>query len=154
MMPCIFAICNAFATGAWFEVAGLVLNHGQMPPDNMAPNPTDEILRCQRYYYKFAGGAGLPSFANSTTALLTYVQLPVPMRVANPALEFTPLQWSARGNGTNIALTAAPAIDAGATRAAPNMIRLTTALTGLVSNQTYMLYCPNNVAHAAFDAEI
>ncbi len=142
------------ASGAWFEVAGMMLNHGPAPLEYTAPTYTDELLRCQRYYYKFAGGAVLHGFAVSTAALLTFVQLPVPLRVADPVLEFTPTQWTARGNGTNIALATAPTIDAGATRAAPNMMRLSTALTGLVSNQSYVLYCPNNVAHAAFDAEI
>tara|TARA_Y100000004_G_scaffold2405_1_gene2933 strand:- start:218 stop:1333 length:1116 start_codon:yes stop_codon:yes gene_type:complete len=79
------------SSGATFDVTGVQLELGQVATPYKHENFADNLLRCQRYYFKcglaantFMGGAGWARDNNSIHVSCPY---PVTMRVAPTALE-------------------------------------------------------------------
>jgi hypothetical protein len=87
-------LINAFAGGnATFEITEVQLEKGSVPTPFWRRPFGQELALCQRYYHRVSGTTYTPltvgGYTQSTTDCAWWVPLPVSMRVAPTALEFS-----------------------------------------------------------------
>jgi hypothetical protein len=156
----IFYIRNGgTASGANLDIWGAQLEAGSVATAFQTATGTlqGELAACQRYYVRFssvsntAGGInGMFTYNNSSTSAYGFVPLPVSMRVAPTAVDFSNLRLLYPGvdnyNITAMTLAAESSLNNGA---------VTITSSGLAANRVYYLYNQASTnGYLGFSAEL
>jgi hypothetical protein len=137
-----------------FDIWGVQLEAGPVatPFRRNANSLQGELAACQRYYFRTSSGAFSPygnAFGVTTTTAVTNVNLPVTMRAAPLAVEFSTL-----GLGDGLSLIAATNV-ALSERNLQYVSLVVTAASGVVVGKNYLLQQNNNVnGFLALSAEL
>jgi hypothetical protein len=157
----VMPIRHSSSEGATIDLWGVQLEAGSVATSfkRHASGLQGELAACQRYYQHTEPGlvgrlmAG-QGFANSATAGVIFGRYPVTMRQL-PTLRTSGTAGHyrvTRSNGTNVTLTAVPALDA-MTTDADYAIAVTVA-SGLTTNEPVYLRTNNVAGFIGFDAEL
>jgi phage gp37-like protein len=145
----------AAATNNYWQVTGVQLEVGPVATPFEFKPYGQELLECQRYYYRISGDAFGPGMCTTTTAGLISVTFPTVMRIRPTALEQsgTAGDYVVRNNiGTAVTCTAVPAYN-GSTGASVAVCGFTVG-SGLSSGNSTILYSNNTNAFLGWSTEL
>jgi hypothetical protein len=139
------------ATSRSWQITGVQLEAGAVATPFEFEDYSTTLEKCQRYYFRFANGAGetpwVLAYARSTTVLDAVLQFPVQMRTAPTAIEFS----SIGALQPTLVLTAVSALTF--INSSPHTANLVATTTGLTQYRTYFI-SNNGSGYIAFTAEL
>jgi hypothetical protein len=147
----------ASATSNYWQVTGVQLEVGDTATPFEFKSIEDDLLECQRYYFRFPAGDAYQhfgvSYTNSGTAFQGIVNAPVTMRAIPTSLDtggtLSHLQFS---NGTDYTLSSLALVGS---QLGTNVIRISGALSGATGGSSGWIRANNSTsAYIGFSAEL
>ena len=144
-------------TNDFYDITGVQLEIGTSATPFERRLYGQELINCQRYYYKSQSDSANSYFGSafnvSTTLAIGITFFPVKLRIAPSALEQsgTAGDYRIRAASGNINCSSVPAWDGSST---DNALTLFTVASGLTSGQGVALRAVNSTAYLAWSAEL
>ncbi len=144
----------------WFEVTGVQVDIGSvaLPFRTYAATIQGELAACQRYYTRFGGDSNFQVLgygtARNTNTYDPLITLPVTMRVAPTALDFSTIGSLTNYSGSATSITAATFNNVSTSRNTVT-IACTSSGTPFTANSPYYLVTNNSTSgYIGFSAEL
>jgi len=144
----------------WCEITGVMVELGSYATTFSRAGGTiqGELASCQRYYTRITGSAAYSvygfGYCASATSSTVHINLPVTMRIAPTALEYSNLAFQAGSSSGTVSASGTLVLETAATGVQLGTVSSTTTTNGTANYATRLLNNNNTAGYIGFSAEL